>query len=43
MLGSMEAFYVVVLAVAILCVGGLALAVLLRMKRTMSPTDPQER
>lgn len=39
----MEAFFVVVLAVAILCVGGLALTVLLRMKRHTDPTDSQER
>lgn len=39
----MEAFFVVVLAVAILSIGVLALAVLRRMKQHMTPTDPQER
>ncbi len=39
----MEAFFVVVLAVAILSIGVLALVVLRRMKRHMTPTDPQER
>jgi hypothetical protein len=43
MLESMEAFLVVVLAAALLCVGGVALAVLLRTKEKMDPTDPQER
>ena len=39
----MEAFFVVVVAAAILGVGVVALMVLLRLKRTMDPTDPQER
>jgi hypothetical protein len=43
----MEAFVVVVLAVAVLGIGLIALLVLRRMRRTMDPadsrTDPQER
>ena len=39
----MEAFYVVVLAVAVLGVGVLALIVLSRMRKKMDPTDSQER
>ena len=39
----MEAFFVLVLAAAMLGVGALALVTLLRMKRTMDPTDSQER
>ncbi len=39
----MEAFFVVVVAAAILGVGVVALTVLLRLKRRMDPTDPQER
>jgi hypothetical protein len=38
----MEAFFVVVLAVALLSVGVLALAVLRHMNRAMDPTDSQE-
>ena len=39
----MEAFFVVVLAVAMLGVGLAALMVLRRMKKKMDPTDFQER
>ena len=39
----MEAFFVVVLVVAILSVGGLALVLLRRTKKQMDPTDPLER
>ena len=39
----MEAFYVVVLAAAVLGVGVLALIVLSRMRKKMDPTDSQER
>ena len=39
----MEAFFVVVLAVAMLGVGLVALMVLRRMKKKMDPTDSQER
>ncbi len=39
----MEAFFVVVLALALLGVGAVALTALLRMKRKMDPNDPQER
>lgn len=39
----MEAFFVVVLAAALLGVGGLALMVLLRTKKKMDPTEPEER
>ena len=39
----MEAFFVVVVAVTVLGVGVFALVGLRRMKRTMDPTDPQER
>jgi hypothetical protein len=39
----MEAFFVVVIAVAILGVGGVALVVLRRLKQHMDPVDPQER
>jgi hypothetical protein len=39
----MEAFFVVVLAAAVLGVGVLALVVLRRMKHRIDPTDPQER
>jgi hypothetical protein len=39
----MEAFFVVVVAAAILGVGVVALMVLLRLRRRMDPTDPQER
>ena len=38
----MEAFFVVVLAVAILGVGVVALVVLRRMRKKMDPTDLQE-
>ena len=39
----MEAFFVVVLAAAVLGVGVVALLVLLRAKRKMDPPDIQER
>jgi hypothetical protein len=39
----MEAFFVVVLAATLLGVGFAALTVLLRMNKTMDPTDSQER
>ena len=39
----MEAFFVVVIAVAVLAVGGVALVVLRRLKSHMEPTEPQER
>ena len=39
----MEAFFVVVIAVAILGVGGVALLALRRLKSHMNPTEPQER
>ena len=39
----MEAFFVVVVAAAILAVGVVALMALLRLKGRMDPTDPQER
>jgi hypothetical protein len=39
----MEAFFVVVLAAAVLGVGVLALIVLSRMRKQMNPTDSQER
>ncbi len=39
----MEAFYVVVLAAAVLGVGVLALIALSRMRKKMNPTDSQER
>lgn len=39
----MEAFFVVVLAATMLAVGGVALMVLLRLKRKMDPADSQER
>ena len=42
-LPAMEAFFVVVLATAILGVGVVALLVLLRAKRKMDPPDTQER
>jgi hypothetical protein len=38
----MEAFFVAVIAVAVLGVGILALVVLLRMKKKIDPADPQE-
>jgi NADH:ubiquinone oxidoreductase subunit K len=39
----MEAFFVVVLAAAVLGVGVVALVALSRMRKRMNPTDPQER
>jgi hypothetical protein len=39
----MEAFFVVVLAAAVLGVGVLALLAFLRARRRMDPPDPQER
>ncbi len=39
----MEAFFVVVVAATILGVGVVALMALLRLKRRMDLTDPQER
>jgi hypothetical protein len=42
-LPAMEAFFVVVLAAAVLGVGVLALLALLRAKRKMDPPDTQER
>jgi hypothetical protein len=39
----MEAFFVVVLAAAVLGVGAVALTVLLRMRKKMDPADSQER
>jgi hypothetical protein len=38
----MEAFFVVVLAAAVLGVGVVALMTLLRLKKKMDPTDSQE-
>jgi hypothetical protein len=38
----MEAFFVVVVAVAVLAVGVLALLALRRLKSRMAPNDPQE-
>ncbi|MCW2762615.1 MAG: hypothetical protein JWR85_2816 [Marmoricola sp.] len=38
----MEAFFVAVIAVAVLGVGILALFVLLRMKKKIDPSDTQE-
>ena len=43
MLTTMEAFFVVVLAAAILGVGLVALLAVRRMKQKMNPTDFQER
>ena len=43
MLTSMEAFFVVVLAAALLGVGLVALMTLRRMRKKMNPTDFQER
>ena len=42
-LPAMEAFFVVVLAAAVLGVGVVALLALLRAKRKMDPPDTQER
>jgi hypothetical protein len=39
----MEAFFVVVVAVTVLAFGLGALVTLRRMRRTMNPTDDQER
>lgn len=39
----MEAFVVVVLAVTVLGVGAIALVGLRRLKKTLDPTDSQER
>ena len=39
----MEAFYVAVLAVAVLGVGVVALMALSRLRKKMDRTDPQER
>jgi hypothetical protein len=39
----MDAFFVVVLAAAVLGVGVVALIALLRLKSKMDPTDSQER
>ena len=39
----MEAFYVVVLAIAVLGVGAVALMALSRMRKKMDRPDPQER
>ena len=39
----MEAFFVVVLAAAVLAVGAIALVGLRRLKRNMNPPDTQER
>ena len=39
----MDAFFVVVLAAAVLGVGVVAVIALLRLKHTMDPTDSQER
>jgi hypothetical protein len=43
MLKAMEAFFVVVLVAAVLCVGAVAVLVLLRTKAKMDPPDSQER
>ena len=39
----MEAFYVVVVAAAVLCVGAVALMALSRMRKKMDRPDSQER
>ncbi len=39
----MDAFFVVVIAAAVLAVGVVALLALRRLKQTMDPTDSQER
>ncbi len=39
----MEAFFVVVLAAAVLGVGAIALVALRRLRSNMNPRDPQER
>jgi hypothetical protein len=43
MLGPMEALFVVVLAAALLGVGGVALLALLRTRKKMDPIEPEER